>query len=156
MKLLTQLLSTYHETAIPGRGLELYRVRREAGRVGSNGVQSGGVVGWGESGCRVYLTDRHVFLLAEEAHSDVVPQGGALRRRLRRHAVLAQRDVEVPVLLHHAARRYDRLHVTGVVGHRVAELLKRLLVLADLRRRRHLVSSASWETWRTEMKRERD
>lgn len=54
-------------------------------------------------------THSHVFLLPEEAHADVVPEGRALWHSARRHSVLVHGHVKVTVGLHHAAGSQDGL-----------------------------------------------
>lgn len=54
-------------------------------------------------------THRHVLLLAEETHSDVVPERGAFWDSRGYDPVLGEGNIEVPVGLHHAACRQDGL-----------------------------------------------
>lgn len=62
-------------------------------------------------------THRNIFLLAEEAHSDVVPERGAFGNSTSRHPVLREGHIEVPVHLHHATGRQNCLgNKAGVAG----------------------------------------
>ena len=79
-------------------------------------------------------TYRDSFLLAEETHSNVVPERSALGRLLRCDAVLHECHVVVVVLLHHVSCSQDRLRVDGVVRQCVAEVLERALELATLKK----------------------
>lgn len=57
----------------------------------------------------------YVFFLAEEAHANVVPEGGALRDVVGCHAVLVHGHVKVPMGLHHTACRQDGLPGTHTI-----------------------------------------
>ena len=78
------------------------------------------------------FSNRDVFLLAEEAHADVVPERSAFRRDLRGDAVLSERHVIVTMLLHHTSGRKDRLSVRRLVRQCIAQVFERLLVLRHL------------------------
>ena len=54
-------------------------------------------------------THSHVFLLAEEAHANVVPEGGALGHGTGSHTVLVHGHIKVSVSLHHATCSKDGL-----------------------------------------------
>ena len=66
----------------------------------------------------------HILLLAEEAHADVVPEAGALGRRVRRDTVLVESHVVVVVYLDHVADGHNRFVVGRVERQRVAQRFK--------------------------------
>lgn len=76
-----------------------------------------------------------IFLLAEEAHSNVVPERGTFRRLVGCYSVLGESHIKVAMLLHHAAHCKDGLHIRRVIGHSIAKVVKCLLELANLRLR---------------------
>lgn len=54
-------------------------------------------------------THCHIFLLAKEAHSDVIPEWRAFCNSTRYNFVFGEGNIKVPVGLHHAACCQDGL-----------------------------------------------
>ena len=83
-----------------------------------------------------FETHSHVFLLAIEAHPNVVPQWSTLRSLLGGNAVLGQCNVVVGMQLKHGPGRHYGLHIGWVKTQRVAEILEGHLILALLQHQR--------------------
>lgn len=59
-------------------------------------------------------THCHIFLLAKEAHSDVIPEWRAFYNSTRYNFVFGEGNIKVPVGLHHAACCQDGLKTCKV------------------------------------------
>ena len=77
-------------------------------------------------------THCHIFLLAKEAHSDVIPEWRAFYNSTRYNFVFGEGNIKVPMGLHHAACCQDGLVVGRVVSQCVSKMFKCLLVNAEL------------------------
>lgn len=59
-------------------------------------------------------THCHVFLLAKETHSDVIPEGRTFWNSTSYNSVFGEGNLKVPMGLHHAACRQDGLKTWDV------------------------------------------
>lgn len=94
---------------------------------------------------RIKSTHSHIFLLPEKAHPDVIPQWGALRSLCGCYAVLRERHVEIPMMLHHAPSSKNGFHVARIVGKGIAQMFKRLLELTSLKKKKIKIRNSNQE-----------